>query len=35
MYTVEFLPDYKMPPIDRVPNMDQVYKQWESQSQKK
>jgi hypothetical protein len=35
MYTVEFLPDYKMPSIDRVPTIAQVYKQWEAQSQKK
>jgi NitT/TauT family transport system substrate-binding protein len=31
LYTVEFLPDIKMPPIDRLPTMDQVYKKWESQ----
>jgi NitT/TauT family transport system substrate-binding protein len=31
MYTVEFLPDYKMPSIDRLPTMDQVYKKWESE----
>jgi NitT/TauT family transport system substrate-binding protein len=30
-YTVEFLPDYKMPSIDRLPTIDQVYKKWESQ----
>ncbi|RPJ38459.1 MAG: hypothetical protein EHM27_11155 [Deltaproteobacteria bacterium] len=35
MYTVEFLPDLKMPPIARVPTGEQVYKQWEAQSQKK
>ncbi len=31
MYTVEFLPDYKMPSIDRLPTMDQIYKQWEAE----
>ena len=31
LYTVEFLPDYKMPSIDRLPTMDQVYKKWESE----
>ena len=31
VYTVEFLPEYKMPSIDRLPSVDQVYKQWESQ----
>jgi len=31
IYTVEFLPDYKMPSIDRLPTMDQVYKKWESE----
>ena len=31
LYTVDFLPDIKMPSIDRLPSMDQVYKKWESQ----
>jgi NitT/TauT family transport system substrate-binding protein len=31
MYTVEFLPDYKMPSVDRLPTMDQIYKKWESE----
>lgn len=35
MFTVEFLPDIKMPPIGRVPTIEQVYKQWEAQSKKK
>jgi len=31
MYTVEFLPDIKMPSIDRIPPVDQLYRKWESQ----
>lgn len=31
MFTVEFLPDYKMPSIDRLPSVDQVYRKWQSQ----
>jgi NitT/TauT family transport system substrate-binding protein len=31
MYTVEFLPDIKMPSISHVPTVDQLYQQWVSQ----
>jgi len=31
MYTVEFLPDYKMPSVDRLPTVEQLYKKWQSQ----
>lgn len=31
MYTVEFLPDYKMPPVNHLPTVDQLYKKWQSQ----
>jgi NitT/TauT family transport system substrate-binding protein len=31
MYTVDFLPDYKMPSVDRLPTVDQLYKKWQSQ----
>jgi len=31
MYTVEFLPDYKMPSINHLPTVDQLYQQWVSQ----
>jgi NitT/TauT family transport system substrate-binding protein len=35
MYTVEFLPDLKMPSIEKVPTVEQIYRQWENRPQKK
>lgn len=32
MYTIEFLPDYKMPSIDHLPTGEDLYKQWKAQN---
>lgn len=31
MYTMEFLPDYKMPSIDQLPTSEALYQQWQAQ----
>jgi NitT/TauT family transport system substrate-binding protein len=32
MYTMEFLPDFKMPSIDHLPSSDELYEQWQAQN---